>query len=70
MTRLEKCELAIKKGFTYDEISGFITTPTGVLASKTTLNGYVMLTIRDEYKKAFYLLGHQFAWYCKYKLFI
>jgi len=67
MTRLEKCELAIKKGFAYDEESGFITTPTRVIASKITANGYIMLTVRNEFKKAFYLLGHQFAWYCKYK---
>jgi len=66
MTRLEKCELAVKKGFTYNEENGFITTPTGVIASKKTVNGYVMLTIRNEVKKSFYLLGHQFAWFILY----
>ncbi len=58
--------MAIRKGFTYDEISGLITTPTGKIATKQTVNGYVMLTIREN-NFTVYVLGHQFGWYWKYK---
>lgn len=67
MTRKEKCELAIKQGFVSNEITGQITTKTGIIASKKAVNGYILLTIRDEQRKAYYLLAHQFVWYCKYK---
>jgi len=66
MTRLEKCELAIKKGFSYEKETGSITTPTGKTASKVSKNGYIMLTIRNK-TGTFYLYGHQFAWYFEFK---
>jgi hypothetical protein len=67
MTREEKCKLAIQKGFIYDEETGNITTPTGLIAKKKSNNGYIMLTVRDNFLNAYYLYGHQFAWYYKYK---
>lgn len=67
MTRLEKCELAIKKGFTYCEKTGNVTSPTGKICSKKTLNGYIMLTIRDEKSFSYYLYSHHLAWFFKYK---
>lgn len=63
MTRLEKCNLAIKLGFTYNILNGNITTPTGKTLIKTTKNGYLMLTLRDEKRNAYYLLAHQFAFW-------
>lgn len=66
MDRTEKCILACSLGFKYNEITGDITSPTGVICRKTTKNGYRLLTLRDENRKAYYLYGHQFAWYFKY----
>ena len=63
MTRLEKCELAIKLGFTYNCLNGDVITPTGKVLIKTTKNGYLMLTLRDENKKPYYLFAHQFVYY-------
>lgn len=63
MTRLEKCELAIKLGFTYNGINGDVITPTGKVLIKTTKNGYLMLTLRDEKRKPYYLFAHQFVYY-------
>lgn len=63
MTRLEKCELAIKLGFSYNGLNGDVITPTGKVLIKTTKNGYLMLTLRDEKRKTYYLLAHQFVYY-------
>ncbi len=67
MTRKEKCELAIKKGFTYDELTGKITTPSGVESVRKSGNGYNMITIRDHNRKQKDLYAHHFGWYFKYK---
>lgn len=67
MTRLEKCKYALKLGFTYDEVTGNVTTPTGKIVQKLTKNGYLMLCFRNDKRKMFYLLAHQFGWYFKYK---
>ena len=66
MTRLEKCELAVKKGFIYCPDTGNITLPSGSIASNKTTNGYVKLSLWHEFKRHT-LLGHQFAWYILYK---
>lgn len=63
MTRLEKCKLAIKLGFTYDVLSGDVITPTGKVLIKTTKNGYLMLTLRDKTRKTYYLYAHQFVYF-------
>ena len=63
MTRLEKCKLAIKLGFTYNGLNGDVITPTGKVLIKTTKNGYLMLTLRDEKRKSYYLYAHQFAYF-------
>lgn len=63
MTRKEKCELAIKLGFTYNGLNGDIITPSGKILSKTTKNGYLMLTLRDEKRKVYYLYSHQFIYF-------
>ena len=63
MTRLEKCKLAIKLGFTYNGLNGDVITPAGKVLIKTTKNGYLMLTLRDETRKVYYLYAHQFAYF-------
>lgn len=67
MTRLEKCKYVLKLGFTYNEITGNITTPSGNIVKKLTKNGYIMICFRDQKRKMYYLLAHQFGWYFKYK---
>lgn len=66
MTRLEKLKLAVKKGFSYCSETGNIISPTGKICSKTTNNGYIQLTIRDDNKFCHYVTGHQFAWFIIY----
>jgi hypothetical protein len=63
MTRKEKCELAIKLGFTYNGLTGDVITPSGKALIKTTKNGYLMLTLRDKERKIFYLYAHQFVYF-------
>lgn len=66
MKRLERLKLALKNGFTYDSVTGNVITPTGKICSKKTKNGYLMLTIRDEERKMYYVLAHQFGWFYIY----
>jgi len=66
MTRKEKCKLAVSLGFTYNELNGNVTTPSGKTLSKKTKNGYLMLTLRNKERKIFYLYAHQFAYWIMY----
>jgi hypothetical protein len=66
MERIEKLKLAVKKGFTYCPDTGNITSPTGKICTKKSNNGYIMLTVRDENAFAYYVYGHQFAWFVLY----
>ena len=61
MTRLEKIECAIERGFTYDPHTGKIY---GVRGKEITNlnNGYVMVQFWVAGKKQS-LKGHQYAWY-------
>ena len=63
MERIDKCKLAIKLGFTYNCLTGDVITPTNKVLIKTTKNGYLMLTLRDEKRNPYYLLAHQFVYY-------
>lgn len=65
MERIEKCRLAVKKGFTYCPDTGLITLPSGTIASNKTTNGYVKLSLWYDGKRHT-LVGHQFAWYILY----
>ena len=60
MTRLEKCELAKQKGYTYDKNTGNIIGMYGKIIKKKT-KGYITMNI-DK----FYLYAHHFAWYMTY----
>jgi hypothetical protein len=66
MTRQAKCELAIEKGFYYNDLSGIITTPKGIETKRVTVNGYIHLALWSDNKR-YDLLGHQFAWYVNNK---
>ena len=64
MTRLEKIQLAIEKGFTYDEVTGKIY---GIYGKEITRKnkGYIDINIYLD-KKRYQLFGHQLAYYIKY----
>lgn len=66
MTRLDKLQFAVKKGFTYNPETGIITTPTGIDVKSKTTNGYINLSIWYN-KKRYSFTGHQFAWYFIHK---
>lgn len=61
-----KCISAIEKGFTADVEKGLVFTPSGKVATKTTLNGYIQLCIRLK-GHTMYLLAHQFIYYLVHK---
>ena len=61
MTREERCQEAIKRGYTYDAESGLVKNRYGkIIKSKTS--GYKRLQLYAECK-IYVLLQHQFAWY-------
>jgi 5-methylcytosine-specific restriction endonuclease McrA len=64
MTRKEKCELLIERGYTYDSEIGNIYNRYGKIVN-THSNGYVQIG-NCVNKKHFNLKAHQFAWYCVY----
>ena len=61
MTREERCELAIERGFTYNPETGLIYNRYGK-TSKPNKLGYNEMCIGVN-KKSFKIQGHQFAWY-------
>ena len=65
MTTLEKIELAIKRGMTYDKNTGLITGPSGNIIISKTKKGYIQAPIWNNKVERF--LGHIFAWYFTYK---
>ena len=62
MTRLEKIQLAIEKGYTYNPENGIVYGVKGNPIKKIT-KGYLILCFKHN-SKMFYLYSHQFAWYC------
>jgi hypothetical protein len=66
MTREERIKLAIEKGYTYDEVSGKIYGVRGSEIKSKSTQGYINILIYFD-KKNYSLLGHQFAYYHKYK---
>jgi hypothetical protein len=65
MTELEKCELAISKGFSYCSITGNIRGVRGGLIKTINTDGYIRFSISGDNKR-YYLFGHRFAWYIHY----
>ena len=65
MTKIQQLELALEKGFKYNSKNGIITTPTGVETKRTTISGYIHLSVFKNNKRHSFL-GHQFAWFYTY----
>jgi hypothetical protein len=66
MTREERCQLAIKRGFSYDAQTGDIFNRYGKKSKPNKSNGYHEICITVN-KKSFKIQGHQFAWYYEYR---
>ncbi len=64
MTRLEKCELAKLKGYTYNSETGEIFNTKGDI-NKRIKSGYNRIRISNN-KIRYELFGHHFAWYMTY----
>ena len=64
MTRLEKCEIALKKGMFYDEETGKIFN-INKSECKRLRNGYISFLVCSNGKE-YNLYGHIFAWYYKH----
>jgi hypothetical protein len=62
MTREERCQEAVKKGYTYDSETGFVKNKHGKVLKNIGKSGYNRLAIYIE-KKAYKLHIHQFGWY-------
>ena len=65
MTRKEKCEILIERGYIYNPENGNICNRFGKILNATHVKGYVHISTRIN-NKQFILLGHHFAWYCVY----
>jgi hypothetical protein len=62
MTRQEKCELAIERGYTYNSETGLVYSRLNKLVKTINRYGYNMIGLRYNYK-TYNLCAHQFAWY-------
>ena len=65
MTTIEKCKLAIEKGYRYDENTGEIFGIKGGVVKGKNKNGSVRITITHN-SKSYSLSGVKFAWYFKH----
>lgn len=64
MTRLEKIQLALDKGITYDHLNGNVYGVKGNVMTKKT-NGYTSICLWHIHKR-YYLYAHQFAFFIMY----
>ncbi len=62
MNRIDRCELALSKGYKYDKETGVITNIYGKQINCKHSHGYVYMSFYHN-KKQYRLLGHHFAWY-------
>ena len=65
MTREERCELAIERGYTYNPETGKIRNRFGK-ETKSIRNGYIYMGIQVK-AKTYNLSGHHFAWFWVHK---
>jgi hypothetical protein len=63
MTREEKCELAIEKGYTYNPKNGLVYNKKGKTIIRKNENGYIFIGIENSKIGFINLKAHQFAWY-------
>lgn len=66
MTKKEKFELLIKKGFIYNPETGVVTNSKGKNYINTNKSGYIVINQSVNYK-SYSTYVHQFAWYWVYK---
>jgi hypothetical protein len=64
MTTIEKCKLAIQKGYKYNEESGEVIGVRGNTIKRKN-GGYIDINIM-YHNKNYHLCAHQFGWYSKY----
>lgn len=62
MTREERCQEAIKRGYTYDSETGLVKNRDGNTIIRITNIGYKYIQLSIKNKK-YHILQHQFAWY-------
>ncbi len=62
MTREEKCQYLIDKGYTYDPQTGEVKNPKGKVLKAKSHKGYAIIRLT-----IFNLKQHQFGWYFIYK---
>jgi len=66
MTREERCQLAIEKGYTYNQETGKIYGVRGNEIGSKDSDGYIRICITLK-NKHIWLSSHHFAWYSIYK---
>ena len=64
LTRLEKCEAAVKAGYTYDKETGEVIGLRGKVIKGKDSAGYYFIKGGNRFKGILSL--HHFAWYCVY----
>jgi len=67
MNKIDKLELAIKKGITYNPETGNIYGVYGKVLTRKNHDGYIYIQVHDDNKKQQNIFGHQLAWYYTYK---
>ena len=65
MTREERCELAIERGYTYDPETGFIYNRVKKPILNKDEKNYIIFQLTIN-KKTYNIRGHHFAWYYFY----
>lgn len=65
LTELERCELAKKRGFTYDPITGEIRGAYGYVITRKREFGYIVACIQYN-KKLYNIRAHRLAWFLHY----
>jgi hypothetical protein len=68
MTREERCQEAVKKGYTYDSESGLVKNRHGKVLNQKCTSGYKRFWIIID-GKGYVIKQHQFAWYFIYNFF-
>ena len=63
--QIEKCRIAINKGYTYDASTGLIMGLRGNNIKSKHSRGYINFQVKNE-GKVHSILGHQFAWFYLY----
>lgn len=63
MTREEKCNFAIEKGYSYDPTTGFIKNKKGEIITGKDSDGYITFSVYFDRRNKVMLKGHQFGWY-------